>query len=278
MNEIPLELLVRRLRRLLEAHPTRSFSDAQLLERFVRTRNEAAFAGLMCRHGELVWHVCRQVLHQEQDTEDAFQATFLVLALKAASLHREQGLGNWLYGVAYRVAMNAKRKATRRHAHESRKAAASPRTLPDTLALQELQSVLHEEINRLPEKYRVTLVLCGLEGKSKSEAARELGWKEGTVSGRLARARQMLAGRLARRGVLLSAAWAATTVGTESVAAVIPTTLVKTTAEAARQLAAGQALTTGIVSNPVATLVEEALKSMSATKLKLSRFRSGCGI
>jgi RNA polymerase sigma factor (sigma-70 family) len=270
MNETPLEPLVRRLRRLVEALPTRSFSDAQLLEQFVRTRDEAAFTGLMCRHGGLVWHVCRQILHQEQDAEDAFQACFLVLALKAASLHREQGLANWLYGVAYRVAMNAKRKATRRQAHESRKAAVAPRTLPDALALQELQSVLHEEINRLPQKYRVTLVLCGLEGKSKSEAARELGWKEGTVSGRLARARQMLAGRLARRGVLLSAAWAATTVGAESGAAVIPATLVQTTAEAARQLAAGQALTRGIVSNPVATLVKEALKTLSTTKLKLA--------
>jgi RNA polymerase sigma factor (sigma-70 family) len=270
MNETPLEPLVRRLRRLVEAHSTKNFSDAQLLEQFVRTRDEAAFAGLMCRHGGLVWHVCRQVLHHEQDAEDAFQACFLVLALKAASLHREQGLGNWLYGVAYRVAMNAKRKAARRQAHESRKAAAAPPTLPDALALQELQSGLLEEIHRLPEKYRVPLVLCGLEGKSKSEAARELGWKEGTVSGRLARARRMLAGRLARRGVLLSAAWAATTVSAESGAAVIPTTLVKATAEAARQLAGGQALTTGIVSNPVATLVKEALKTMSATRLKLA--------
>src|SRR5262249_13562621 len=156
-------------------------------------------AGLMCRHGRLVWHVCRQVLHQEQDAGGAFQASFLVLALEAASLCRGQGLGNWLYGGAYRVAMNASRQAPRRQAHESRKGAARPGTLPAADALHELQTLLHEEINHLPAKYRVTLVLCGLEGKSKSEAAKELGWKEGTVSGRLARARKMLEARLARR-------------------------------------------------------------------------------
>ena len=187
MNGAQLEPLVRDLRKLVEAQATRDLSDAQLLEQFANGRDEAAFAALMCRHGGLVWHVCRHVLHQEQDAEDAFQASFLVLALKAASLGRGQGLGNWLHGVAYRVAMNARRKATRRQAHESRKAAVTPRALPAADALQELQTLLHEEINHLPAQYRVTLVLCGLEGKSKSEAAKELGWKEGTVSGRLAR-------------------------------------------------------------------------------------------
>src|SRR5262249_57312724 len=122
---------------------------ADLLRRFAGELAEAASCALMCRDGWLVWHVCRQVLHQEQDAEDAFQASFLVLALKAASLCRGQGLGNWLYGVAYRVAMNARRKATRRQAHESRKAAATPRALPAADALQELQALLHEEINHL---------------------------------------------------------------------------------------------------------------------------------
>src|SRR5262249_7190849 len=221
-------------------------------------------------HGRLVWRVCRQVLHQEQDAEDAFQASFLVLALKAAALCRGQGLANWLYGVAYRVAMNARRKATRRQAHESRKAAATPRALPAADALHELQTLLHEEINHLPAKYRVTLMLCGLEGKSKSETARELGWKEGTVSGRLARARKMLQARLARRGVLLSAAWAATILGVEAGAAVIPSTLVGPPTVPARPLAAGKALTAGIVSSQVAALIKGALKAMWLTKCKLA--------
>ena len=192
MNAAQLEPLLRHVRRLVETQATKDQSDAQLLERFASRRDEAAFAALMCRHGGLVWHVCRQVLHHEQDAEDAFQASFLLLALKAVSLRRGRGLGNWLYGVAYRVAMNARRKATTRQIHERRKAAATPPALGDAEAIHDLQALLHEEISRLPGKYRVTLVLCGLEGKSKSEAARELGWKEGTVSGRLARARKML--------------------------------------------------------------------------------------
>src|SRR5262249_49682557 len=190
--------------------------------------------------------------------------------LKAASLRRGHGLGNWLHGVAYRVAMNARRKATRRQAHESRKAAATPRALPAAEALHALQTLVHEEIDRLPAKYRVTLVLCGLEGKSKSEAARELGWKEGTVSGRLARARRMLEARLARRGVLLSAAWAAATLGAEAGAAVIPSGLVWTTTAAALHVAAGGALTAGIVSGRVAALMKGALQATSLTKLKLA--------
>src|SRR5690348_11924269 len=124
MNGAQLEPSLRHLRRLVEAQATRDLSDAQLLEQFVRGNDEAAFAALVRRHGRLVWHVCRHVTQQEQDAEDAFQASFLVLALKAASLRRVAGLANWLYGVAYRVAMNARRKALRRQAHERRKAAA----------------------------------------------------------------------------------------------------------------------------------------------------------
>src|SRR5262249_6436341 len=148
MNVAQLEPLVRHLRGLVEAQATRELSDAQLLEQFATGRDEAAFFALMHRHGGVGWDVWRHVPRQEQDAEDAFQASFLVLALKAASLRRGRGLGNWLYGVAYRVAMNARRKAMRRRAHESRKAAATLRALPAAEALHELQTMLHEEINR----------------------------------------------------------------------------------------------------------------------------------
>jgi RNA polymerase sigma factor (sigma-70 family) len=270
MNVAQLQPLLRQLRGLMEARATKDLSDAQLLKQFATGRDEAAFAALMHRHGGLVWHVCRHVLHQEQDAEDAFQASFLVLALKAGSLRRGHGLGNWLYGVAYRVAMNVRRKAMRRRAHESRKAAATLGAASSAEHLHELQTLLHEEINRLPAKYRVTLVLCGLEGKSKSEAAKELGWKGGTVSGRLARARRMLEARLARRGVMLSAALAATTtLDAEVGAAVIPSNLVWATTDAALHLAAGKALTTGIVSSRVDALMKGALKAMSLPKSKL---------
>src|SRR5438132_7702107 len=270
MNAAQLEPLLRHVRRLVETQATKDQSDAQLLERFASRRDEAAFAALMCRHGGLVWHVCRQVLHHEQDAEDAFQASFLLLALKAASLRRGRGLGNWLYAVAYRVAMNARRKATRRQIHERRKAAARLPALGDAEAIHDLQALLHEEISRLPGKYRVTLVLCGLEGKSKSEAARELGWKEGTVSGRLARARKMLQARLARRGVMLSMAWATGTVWAKAAGDAIPSSLLRATTDAAVHLAAGKVLTAAIIPSRVAALVKQALKAASATKLKVA--------
>jgi RNA polymerase sigma factor (sigma-70 family) len=270
MKVAQLEPFVRHLRGVVEVQATKNMSDAQLLEQFVTGRDEAAFAALIHRHGGLVWQVCRHVLHQEQDAEDAFQASFLVLALKAASLRRGDGLGNWLYGVAYRVAMNARRKAMTRRAHERRKAAATLRAVPATEPLHELQTLLHEEINRLPAKYRVPLVLCGLEGKTKLEAARELGWKEGTVSGRLARARKMLESRLARRGILLSAAWVAATLDAEAGATVIPSSLVWATTDAALRLGSGKALTAQIVSSRVAALMKEALNATSLTKLKLA--------
>src|SRR5262249_18374088 len=158
--------------------------DAELLERFVSRRDESAFAALMARHGPMVFGVCRRVLRHAQDAEDAFQATFLVLVRRAAAIGRRDLLGNWLYGVACRGAGRARQGAARRQARE---AADTDRLagMAGEAGAPELSGVLHEEVQRLPARYRGPVVLCYLEGRTNEEAARELRWPIGTVKGRL---------------------------------------------------------------------------------------------
>lgn len=197
--------IVRYLRYVMGHEALRHLTDHDLIDRFVAERDEAAFATLVRRYGALVLGVCRRVLRHEQDAEDGFQATFILLAHKASLLGKGQSVASWLYGVAYRMAMNAKRKAARRRAFERRAGVVTPLidplttptsgALPPPLAqvsLRELQTILDDEVNRLSEPQRAVFVLCCLEGKSRSEAAKELGWKEGTVATRLAQARASL--------------------------------------------------------------------------------------
>src|SRR5262249_48526933 len=175
-------------------------TDHVLLERFGARREEAAFAALVRRHGPMVLGVCRRVLQHEQDAEDAFQAVFCVLARKASTIRRRTGVGGWLYAVAFRIARKARTLQMRHRMHE--------RPLPDVPApnnppeweWRDLWPILDEELNRLPERYRLAFVLCHLESKTTQEAAAELHCAPGTVSSRLTRARERLRARLARRG------------------------------------------------------------------------------
>jgi RNA polymerase sigma factor (sigma-70 family) len=174
-------------------------TDGRLLKRFASQQDQAAFAALVRRHGPMVLAVCRRVLGNAHDADDAFQATFLVLVRKAGAIARPELLANWLYGVAYRVAVKARANAARRSKHEQR---APVKACVDPVAEatgREVHAVLDAELRHLPEQYRAPLVLCYLEGKTNAEAACMLGWPTGSISGRLARARELLRMRLVRR-------------------------------------------------------------------------------
>ncbi len=255
--------VVRQLRGVLTRLEVARLPDADLWQRYVGQRDEAAFEALVHRHGPMVLGVCRRVLRNEQDAEDAFQATFLVLVRRAASLRSPSTLANWLHGVAYRTALQARGAAARRRARE---AAAPPRTATSEDPWAELWPVLDQELGRLAEKYRAVVVLCDLEGKTRKEVARQLGCAEGTVASRLARARSVLARRLARRGFTGVVAAAALAGGTAS--AVVPGRLVAATVAAAGSSTATRVAAHALLSAEVIALTEGVLRSMYLTKLK----------
>src|SRR5262249_44488452 len=172
--------------------------------RFLDQQDEAAFEALVRRHGPLVLDVCRAVLCNEADVEDAFQATFLVLAQKAGSIRKTESLASWLHGVAYRVACKARTAFARRNKHE-RSTTGARAAQPDNLAWNELRQVVHEELNALSERHRAPLVLCYLEGKTQDEAAGLLGVAKSTLKERLERGRALLRARLGGRGVRATA-------------------------------------------------------------------------
>jgi RNA polymerase sigma factor (sigma-70 family) len=192
------------VRHLVNAEETRDLSDGRLLHLYFSQHNHEAFTVLLRRHERLVWNVCRCALRHHQDAEDAFQATFVVLARKAASICKQDSLASWLHGVAYRIALRARRDATRRQARDRQATAMAHDQPVSEKAWNDLQAALTAEIERLPAKYKTPFVLCHLEGKSMAEAAQQLGWKAGTVSGRLTQARKLLQKGLARRGVALA--------------------------------------------------------------------------
>jgi RNA polymerase sigma factor (sigma-70 family) len=246
--------------------------DEQLLDRFLSGSGEQAedaFRAIVVRHGPMVLGVCRHVLIHQQDAEDAFQAAFLVLARKAASIHDRRVLGRWLYEVAYRIALRAKSGAMRRRANE-RQGAEMLVTAPETDAgWSELRPVLHEEINRLPDKYRSPVVLCYLEGKTNEEVAQLLKWPVGTVKGRLSRAREMLRSRLSRRGLALSAAFLLTALSHNAVfAEVVPTRLIDSTVSSAIRIAKRGPVPVGADSPDLAPPPDWTPKNLWQTRLR----------
>ncbi|MBL8824196.1 MAG: sigma-70 family RNA polymerase sigma factor [Planctomycetia bacterium] len=243
--------------------------DAQLLHAFVRHKSEEAFSSLVQRHGGMVLGVCQRILGHTQDAEDAFQATFLVLARKAGSLHGNSTLGPWLYGVARRVAMKARSKRPHQTSlneldcfHEVEEAS----DMATSKEWSELRPIIDDEIARLPGHYQEVVILCQINGLTKQEAARQLGCPEGTVSSRLMRARELLQTRLTRRGIALTSLGM---LDLTLLASPVTAQLVQRTVSTAMQVALGASLTAGI-STSVLTLAQGATQAMFMTKLKLA--------
>jgi RNA polymerase sigma factor (sigma-70 family) len=236
-------------------------TDGQLLECFISSHEAAALEVLVRRHGPMVWGVCRRILgNNHHDVEDAFQATFLVLVRKAASVAPKEMVGNWLYGVAYQTALKARASILKRQIRETRMTRfCEPAAAPPKDSLDEWQPLLDQELNRLSEKYRVPIVLCDLQGKTRKAAAEHLGVPEGTLSTRLARGRSMLAKRLTRRGVTLTAGALATALTQHATAASVPASLIAATVKT------GSA---AVIAAPIALLAEGVLKTMLIAKLK----------
>jgi RNA polymerase sigma factor (sigma-70 family) len=270
-----LNLLLRHVRQMAACSGEDQVSDRLLLKRFVESREDGAFAELTRRHGPMVWGLCRGMLRNWHDAEDAFQAAFLVLARKAASIRRPEALAGWLHGVAYHLACKARAGAARRVGRisnpsysigEQRKEDMPANDPLLDMTCRELQRTVQEELARLPDKYRVPLVLCYLEGKRQEEAARELGCSPGALRGRLNRGRERLRQRLLKHGLTVSSALVAGVL-TETANATVPVALTKATIHAGLLAAAGKSAA-GAVAGRAAVLADGAIQAMVAGKVK----------
>ncbi|WZO99035.1 sigma-70 family RNA polymerase sigma factor [Isosphaeraceae bacterium EP7] len=258
------------------------WTDAQLLDCFKGSEghdSEAAFTTLVRRHGPMVLRVCRGVLKDEHDAQDAFQATFLVLARGASSVRDRSSVAGWLFGVSHRVSSRAKVALARRRTHERRAALMIDRMRQEGAGDSHVdRSALDEEIRKLPEKYREPIVLCYIEGLSQEQAAAHLGWPSGTVRGRLCKARNLLRARLARRGLVVPAAAIAVASTARETLAAVPTSLVDSTVRAAMLSGAGKAVAAGAASSTVAALANGTALSTTAAWLKLTAVLVGIGL
>jgi RNA polymerase sigma factor (sigma-70 family) len=266
MGRTSAQLVFQHLYKLASRHGL-ALPDHELLQRFILTCDEDAFTALVHRHAAMVLGVCRSILHNSHDAEDIFQAVFLVLARKAASIRKGDSVASYLYAVAYRLARKARVRDAKRREREQR--AASPEATPmDDRTWGELRDILHEEVSRLPEKYRAAVVLCYWEGQTHEQAAQQLGCARGTIKDRLERAREMLRTRLARRGLALPAAWFAASLSGGTSSAAVPAALLQATVRGAMLFTVGQ-VPAGVVSAPAIAFAHSALHTMLLGKLKV---------
>jgi RNA polymerase sigma factor (sigma-70 family) len=278
--------VLRWIETLFGAGSVTGMTDGQLLEQFLARHNESAetaFSALVSRHGPMVWNVCLNILSESHAAEDAFQATFLILVKKAGSIRRRETLAPWLHGVARRVAVRARKNAARSGTSWGEMSDMKANSAPDPSRQEELDA-LHQEVDRLPERYRAVLVLCHLEGRTHAEAARLLNCPAATVSIRVSRARERLRARLTRRGFALSA-FAGLALGSESAWAAPPASLAESTIKSALCLAAGKSMTAGMVPAAAMNLTDGVLRTMhihklaiTATSLLVALVTSGIGL
>jgi RNA polymerase sigma factor (sigma-70 family) len=267
MASTPMGRIVGHLRKVAVLHEGDRLTDAQLLESFLVGGEEVAFEALVRRHGPMILGVCRRVLQDRHDAEDAFQAAFLVFLRKAAAIGKRKSLASWLYGVAHRTALQARKKAAQRRAKERQAEMAQKHAAGDN-PIQDMLPLLDQEMSRLPDKYRVPIILCDLEGKTRKAAAQQLDLPEKTLSTRLDRARAMLAKRLARHGTILSGGALAQTIAQNTASAAVPPALISSTVKIASLVVAGKTGATAAISAKVAALTEGVVKTMLLTKLK----------
>jgi len=277
MASTSTEFCIQQTRQRLDSNALEARTDEELLESFINgsaDEAEISFRSLVLRHGPMVLGVCRQILGTDHDAEDSFQAVFLVLARRAGTIRDRRLVASWLYEVAYRISVKSRVDGARRRTRERQVVAMSadsfdPREEYDRNdAWNELRSVLQSEVDRLPEKYRIPVILCYLEGKSNTEAAKILDWPVGSVKGRLARAREILHSRLMRRNLVLSATFLLSALHRETVfAEVVPSRLVDSTVKAGMSVAGKATASQSPASSEAMILMEAYLQPRRSRRL-----------